>query len=148
VFAIVATFLSWYEIRGETSTRTVSGWSMLLDHGVSFEAPIEHSSLRGPTGAITFVAGLLLLAAAYAAWWLSTPEVELRSSHVLRQEVRGFGAGAAVAGGLGLILPLGVAVGDAENHAFIASTPRKLCLLGVLAMSLLVAFAFVPKHYR
>jgi len=121
---------------------------MLVDHGFSFEAAIEHTSSRGPTGAITFLAGLLLLAAAYAAWWLSVPDAELEGSHLVRQEVRGFGAAAAVVGGLALVLPLGVAVGGTESHAFVSSTPRTFCLLGVLAMSVLVAFAFVPKHYR
>ena len=144
VLALVGTFLAWYQIRGETSIRSVSGWSMLVDHGVSFEAPIEPTDARGPTGAVTLVCGLMLLGAAYAAWWLAAPDTN--ATPLVRQEVRAIAAIACVAGGLGLVLPLGVAVGGEASHAFVSSTPRTLCLAGLLAMSVFLALALVPRH--
>jgi hypothetical protein len=142
VLALVATFLPWYGIGGERSD--VSGWSMLTSHGFSFESPIDHTSSHGPTGGVTLLAGLVLLAVAYAAWWLAGPSPH--ASDLTRREVRGAAALVGVFACLALVLPLGVPAGEDANARFVASMPRVLCIAGLSSMGVLLALAFVPRH--
>jgi hypothetical protein len=143
--AVVLTFLPWYwQGRGQHHA-SVSGWSHLWDAGVSFDAPVHGTYVRAPTGVITIVSGLALLGVAYAAWWLNEPDAWRRPPNqnvVVR-------CGAALVGllaGLGLVLPLAIAANVRHGNAVITEVPRTLFSAGLITMSLLLAFAFVPKR--
>src|SRR5262245_33139206 len=105
--AIVLTFLPWYWQGSARHTASVSGWSHLLDAGVSFDAPVHDTYVRAPTGVITILAGIALLGVAYASWWLSDPR-ELRPLRVTAT-VRAIAGFIGVFAGLGLVLPLAIA---------------------------------------
>lgn len=144
VSAIVLTFLPWYWQGSGRHIATVSGWSHLWDAGVSFDAPVHGTYVRGPTGAITLVAGLALLGVAYASWWLNDPR-RWRATRA-RTAVRVGAALIGVFAGLALVLPLAVAADVERGNRVITEVPRSLFSGGVLTMSLLVAFAFVPAR--
>jgi hypothetical protein len=140
--AIIVTFLPWYWQGSGRHTASVSGWSHLLDAGVSLDAPVHDTYVRAPTGVITIVAGLALLGVAYAAWWLSEPNAQ-RSWRVTAA-VRGAAGLIGVFAGLGLVLPLAIAANVKNGNRVITEVPRSLFSAGLITISLLLAFAFVP----
>jgi hypothetical protein len=144
--AVILTFLPWYWQGSDRHAATVSGWSHLLDAGVSLDAPVHDTYVRAPTGIVTLLAGLALLGVAYAAWWLSEPNVH-RPGRV-GTPVR-VGAGlVGVFAGLALVLPLSIAANVRGGNDVITEVPRALFGAGVVTISLLCAFAFVPVLSR
>jgi hypothetical protein len=140
--AIVLTFVPWYWQGSRQHRATVSGWSHLLDAGVSLDTPVHGTYVRGPTGVVTIVAGLALLGVAYASWWLSEPNAQrpMRARAVLT----GAAGLVGVFAGLALVLPLAIAANVDGGDRVITEAPRALFSAGVITISLLLAFAFVP----
>jgi hypothetical protein len=140
--AIVLTFLPWYWQGSEAHRATVSGWSHFWDAGVSLDAPVHDTYVRGPTGVVTLLAGLALLGVAYTAWWLSEPD-----KHRPPREqalITGVAGLVGVFAGLALVLPLSIAANVTGGDRVITEVPRALFSAGVITISLLLAFAFVP----
>ena len=141
--AVILTFLPWYWQGSEGRHHaSVSGWSHLWDAGVSLDAPVHGTHVRGPTGFITLVAGIALLGVAYAAWWLSDPHVY----HGWRvgTPVRVVAGLIGIFAGLALVLPLSIAADVRHGDRVITEVPRTLFSAGIITVALLLAFAFVP----